>query len=160
MRKLFYIGISALLLTACQQKEVKNEQAVVAEEAVYESFGATISDDQAAPVAELTAMPGDSAYTKVRGTIVEVCQAKGCWMKLDLGNNETMRVTFKDYGFFVPKDAKGREVVIEGVALKSLTPVEELQHYAKDAGKTAEEIAAIIEPVQELSFEAVGVLMR
>ncbi|CAD5280911.1 MULTISPECIES: DUF4920 domain-containing protein [unclassified Imperialibacter] len=160
MRKLFYIGISALLLTACQQKEVKNEQAVVAEEAVYESFGATISDDQAAPVAELIAMPGDSAYTKVRGTIVEVCQAKGCWMKLDLGNNETMRVTFKDYGFFVPKDAKGREVVIEGVALKSLTPVEELQHYAKDAGKTAEEIAAIIEPVQELSFEAVGVLMR
>jgi hypothetical protein len=119
MRRLFYIGISALMLTACQQKEVKNEQAAVA-----------------------------------------VCQAKGCWMKLDLGNNETMRVTFKDYGFFVPKDAKGREVVIEGVALKSLTPVDELQHYAKDAGKTAEEIAAITEPVQELSFEAVGVLMR
>jgi hypothetical protein len=159
MRKLFYIGISALLLTACQQKEVKNEQAV-AEELAYESFGAIITDAQAAPVAELAVMAGDSAYTKVRGTIVEVCQAKGCWMKLDLGNNETMRVTFKDYGFFVPKDAKGREVVIEGVALKSLTPVEELQHYAKDAGKTAEEIAAIIEPVQELSFEAVGVLMR
>ncbi|WP_339816107.1 DUF4920 domain-containing protein [uncultured Imperialibacter sp.] len=160
MRKLLYIGISALMLTACQQKEVKNEQAAVADEAVYESFGAAITDDQASPVAQLTAMAGDSIYTKVRGTIVDVCQAKGCWMKLDLGNNETMRVTFKDYGFFVPKNAKGREVVIEGVALKSLTPVEELQHYAKDAGKTDEEIAAITEPVQELSFEAVGVLMR
>jgi hypothetical protein len=71
-----------------------------------------------------------------------------------------MRVTFKDYGFFVPKDSKGKEVVIEGIAMRKVTPVDELRHYAEDAGKSPEEVAAITEPVQELAFEAVGVLLK
>lgn len=126
----------------------------------YQSFGQEITAEKAGEVAGLASMTEDSVYTKVAGKVVEVCQAKGCWMKLDLGNNETMRVTFKDYGFFVPKDSQGKEVVIEGVAVRKVTPVDELRHYAEDAGKTPEEVAQITEPRQELAFEAVGVLMK
>lgn len=153
------IVLLAAALFACQQQGAENKSAENAT-AEYASFGEVISADDALPVAELVSMSADSAYTKVTGKVVDVCQAKGCWMKLDLGNNQTVRVTFKDYGFFVPKDSKGKEVVIEGVALRSITPVDELRHYAEDAGKSADEIAAITDPVEELSFEAVGVLMK
>ena len=38
------------------------------------------------------------------------CEKKGCWMELAgaEGIGPGMRVTFKDYGFFVPKDSRGR----------------------------------------------------
>ena len=126
----------------------------------YQSFGQEITAEEAAEVAGLAGMAEDSVYTKVSGRVVEVCQARGCWMKLDLGNNETMRVTFKDYSFFVPKDSRGKKVIIEGVAVRKVTPVDELRHYAEDAGKTPEEVALITEARQELAFEAVGVLMK
>lgn len=145
-------------MVACSGRQAADAPA--AAKAEYQSYGEEISDEEAVAVSELVDMSGDSLYTRVTGKVVDVCQAKGCWMKLDLGNDQTMRVTFKDYGFFVPKDSKGKEVIIEGVAKRKVTPVDELRHYAEDAGKTPEEIAQITEPQEELAFEAVGVLMK
>ena len=68
-------------------------------------------------------------------------------------------VKFYDYGFFVPKDISGKEVIVEGKAFKEVTPFDELRHYAEDAGKSADEIAAITEPKAEWKFEATGVLV-
>ncbi|AFL85943.1 hypothetical protein Belba_3441 [Belliella baltica DSM 15883] len=97
---------------------------------------------------------------KVIGQIKEVCSKKGCWMTLDLPNGETMRVTFKDYGFFVPLTSQGYPVIIEGIATKSETDVATLKHYAEDAGKSKEEIDAITAPKLEYAFEAVGVIIK
>lgn len=69
---------------------------------------------------------------QVEGKIVEVCQKKGCWMELQLDNSETMRVTFKDYAFFIPKDAAGKTVIMEGYAYNDTTSVQMLRHYAED----------------------------
>lgn len=102
----------------------------------------------------------DSLVVKVNGTITEVCQAKGCWMTMDLGNGETMRIKFKDYGFFVPKDAAGKTATIEGVAKKEKVDIDELKHLAEDAGKTEEEIKAIDRAKEELTFVADGVIIR
>lgn len=76
---------------------------------------------------------------------------------MTINGDEEMMVKFKDYGFFVPTDISGREVVMHGVAYYQTTSVEELQHYAEDAGKSAEEIATITEPKRELRFLADGV---
>ena len=82
---------------------------------------------------------------------------------MDLGpaaESETaMRVRFKDYGFFVPKDIAGRQAVVEGYAFREVTTVEELRHYAEDEGLSAEEIAKITEPVEEVKFLASGVYL-
>jgi len=96
---------------------------------------------------------------KIKGKVLEVCTKKGCWMTLELPGEETMHVNFKDYAFFVPTDIEGREVIIEGIAFHNETPVKELQHYAEDAGKSREEIAAITEPKKELKFTATGVVI-
>ncbi len=104
----------------------------------------------------------DSVHVIMRGKVTDVCQAKGCWMNIvdpASATEEALFVQFKDYGFFMPKDIAGREVIVEGKAYKEQTTVEELRHYAEDAGKSAEEIAAITEPVSEKKFMASGVML-
>lgn len=126
-----------------------------------DSFGDKIKADGAVDAsAFLKAMEGqDSMEVKIKAPIVAVCQKKGCWMNIDLGDGKTMMVRFKDYGFFVPKDASGRTAVMQGKAIKEVLSVEMLRHYAEDGGKSKEEIEKITEPETRLSFEASGVLI-
>ena len=81
-------------------------------------------------------------------------------MQLPAGMDQTVMVRFKDYGFFMPLNSDGKEVIVEGKAFVRETSVDELKHYAEDAGKSKEEIAKITEPERTLSFEAIGVLMK
>lgn len=117
-----------------------------------------LNDNYIEVVAVTTAMKGENKRDmKVRGTVAEVCQEKGCWMTMKMANGEDMRITFKDYKFFVAKDLAGKEVIIDGYAYVDTTSVEQLQHYAKDGGKSEAAIAAIVSPKAEISFEAKGV---
>ena len=99
-----------------------------------------------------------AAEATVEGTVVEVCQKKGCWMTLEpTGGDEQVTVRFKDYGFFMPKTLSGSRVVVQGMAKRTEVSVADLRHYAEDAGKSAEEIAAITEPEMEVELTATGV---
>ena len=86
---------------------------------------------------------------KVSGNIKEVCTNKGCWFAMELPNGSKMRVTFKDYGFFIPTNSQGFPITIEGVATLTETDVETLRHYAEDQGKSKEEVEAINAPKKE-----------
>ena len=80
-------------------------------------------------------------------------------MRVETGN-DTLFIKFKDYGFFVPLDASGKEVIVEGKAYVNKVSGADLKHYAEDAGKSEEEIAEITEPKIEYAFEANGVLIK
>lgn len=152
--------------TACKEgKKTDKKVEQPKQEVVYDSFGEKISLDDAitseALLAKFKTMKvGDSINVKFTSSIKEVCSKKGCWMKLPLGDDAETMVRFKDYGFFMPLDAKGREVVLNGKAFINETSVKELQHYAEDAGKSKEEIAKITASKIEFTFEADGVLMK
>lgn len=122
-------------------------------------YGADLSDAKPIKASSLSKkLAGKEVINvKVEGEIAEVCQSSGCWMKVKTANGETVRVTFKDYSFFVPKDAAGKTAVFEGEAKMETVDVKTLRHYAEDAGKSKEEIAAITEPETKLSFVASGV---
>lgn len=125
-------------------------------------FGEKITDEKAINATELPEVLADeeSVETKVRGEVTGVCQAKGCWMTVNVGNSQEMMVRFKDYGFFVPKDITGQTVVIEGEALVEAVSVEDQRHLAEDAGKSEDEISKITEPKTQLSFVADGVIVE
>ena len=129
-------------------------------EATY--YGEKITPDSAIAIDELATAMGNNTEltTKLTGTVEAVCQKKGCWMDLKKADGTKMRVTFKDYGFFMPKDCKGKSATIHGIAKVEETSVADLQEYAKDAGKSKEEIAAITKPEKELVFEADGVILQ
>ncbi|WP_088323781.1 DUF4920 domain-containing protein [Polaribacter tangerinus] len=162
--KIFMVAL--LVLTACKQEksEVKTQQTNT-QEASYASFGDKITEDNFLTSKEMLAkfenlQVGDTISVKFASNIKEVCSKKGCWMKLPLSETTETMVRFKDYGFFMPLDANGKEVIVEGKAFVQITPVEELKHYAQDAGKSEEEIALITAPKREFAFEANGVLMK
>jgi len=166
MKKLAYL-IAITTFLSCSQhtpnQETSNSTAAVDSTVLNQQyFGDSISADSAKPVSELKKLMGEEKMLpiKLTGKVEAVCQKKGCWMNLTNGNGEKLRVTFKDYKFFVPKDCAGKTAFIQGVASTEETSVAELQEFAKDAGKSKEEIAAIKEPKKELVFEASGVIIR
>jgi hypothetical protein len=125
------------------------------------TFGEVVTADNATTVAELPAFMADKqmADVKIEGKVLDVCPKKGCWLSLEMPDKSIVFVKFKDYGFFVPLEMIGKTVVVEGQAKKIETSVEELKHYAEDAKKSKEEIAAITEPKKEIRLTANGVLV-
>lgn len=124
-------------------------------------FGKIIDQEGAKTIDEFAAaMEGqDSLEIKISAVATDVCQKKGCWMKVELADGESMRIKFKDYGFFVPLDISGKNVVFSGKAYTETTTVDELKHYAEDGGASEEEIAAITEDETKLTFLADGVMI-
>ena len=97
---------------------------------------------------------------KIEGKILSSCPMKGCWMKIK-SEEDTILVRFKDYGFFVPKNGiEGEKAIVNGKISVEKLSVEQLRHYAVDAGKSQEEIKLIKEPQVSLTFLADGVYIE
>jgi len=165
MKSITLAIICILMLNSCKNK---SQDAVVnpvkVEKIEYASFGKEIIADDAVSASSMAAhykimKAGDSINSKIIAEVHEVCQAKGCWMRLNLDDENEVMVKFKDYGFFVPKDITGKKVIINGQAFVEEVSVDEQRHYAEDAGKSLEEIASITVPKRTYSFEADGVLV-
>jgi hypothetical protein len=91
----------------------------------------------------------------VKAPAREVCQNRGCWMVLTEGAR-SVRVTFVDYSFFVPKDIAGKTVVVEGVLSRKLLSADEAKHYAEESASGA---AAPPGPREEWSLVATSVVV-
>lgn len=123
-------------------------------------YGKGTSSESAISINDLHTQMNDKAFSgKITGTVTEVCQEKGCWMKIQRENNTPMMVKFKDYGFFMPKNIVGKQVVLEGVATIKEISIDQLRHYAEDAGKSKKEIKKIKKPQKDILFTANGVLV-
>lgn len=141
-----------LIMAACSETEPQFE---------WETFGAEITPAGYVEISDVVdGFTDEHKEYKITGVLTEVCQSKGCWTVIDAGDNRMVRMTFENYGFFLPTDAAGKIVIAEGVGYKSMTSLEELRHFAEDAGSSEEEINAITEAKVEYQFEARGVLLR
>ena len=120
-------------------------------------FGEGVDLDMATALADLDAdiESWDGVPVRVDGMIADVCQKKGCWMTLGDGDL-VVRVRFQDYGFFVPRDAKGRAAIIQGTIRRETITEEVAKHYADESGD-ADAAAAIDGPQEVLAFTATGV---
>lgn len=162
MKKVVYVLVAIVLVISCNKKV---EEKINSSPVNYAKFGDSISPDSAITKEVLLAKylslkTNDTIEVKVASTIVDVCQKKGCWMNLDLGSGKTALVKFKDYGFFVPKNASKSEVIVHGKAYIEVTPISDLKEYAKDAGKSKAAIDSIVAPETNYTFIADGVLIK
>ena len=144
MNFLLFIG---LILMGCKSMDFYGNKISEADVVKYEDVKQKAFDE-------------GSIQTQISGTILETCPKKGCWMSMAT-ESDTVFVRFRDYGFFVPTEgAEGKTAFIEGDLFVDTISVRMLQHYAKDAGKSEEEIAKITEPELGLSFTADGVIIK
>lgn len=93
----------------------------------------------------------------VQAKVDKVCQSKGCWFEVKDSKDQTTKVVFKDYSFFVPKDISGKMVTMNGRLKFKNMSVKEQRHYLKDAGASKEKINAITESKKVYQFIASGV---
>ena len=124
------------------------------------TFGEKTTADGAIAVNELAGKLQSSAAMeiKVTGKVKEVCKSEGCWLRMETENGSIL-IKMKDHAFLVPLSMNGKTIVADGTATLKETSVEMLKHYAEDAGKSKEEIAAIKEAKKERTMEAKGILV-
>ncbi|MDJ0748424.1 MAG: DUF4920 domain-containing protein [Woeseiaceae bacterium] len=121
----------------------------------YETFGAPMDFSVAKVALKDIAVDGDRYIDKavrVETRVSKVCKKKGCFFIAQQGNS-VVRVSFKDYGFFVPTDITGKQVMLVGqVVANELTP-EKAKHLAEDLGESEESV----EPGREYTIVASSV---
>ena len=168
MKKCIILIAVLIGLISCKESNT-SEQSELAEARIsqdnYESFGAKISPEgsfsSSVMLEKFMALnEGDTIDAKFTTKVNSVCQSKGCWMVLELPGVDDTMVKFKEYGFFVPKDITGKEVIVRGKAFVEVVSVEDQKHFAKDAGKSIDEIVEITEPEKSFGFLADGVLIK
>lgn len=163
MKKLFVLMLSAATLYGCSQTKTETEAEATETTQAANSYGAAFAEENVISTAQLQqSLAGqDSLQATVTAEVQQSCQSKGCWMDVKLEDGSTMKVTFRDYGFFLPvEDLSGKTVVFTGIAKHEVISVDDQRHFAEDAGKSAEEIATITEPREELRFVADGVILK
>jgi uncharacterized protein YdeI (BOF family) len=123
-------------------------------------FGVKTTEEGAINANDLAAtLEGkENEQVKVKGEVVEVCKAEGCWLKMKTATGNIM-IRMNNHAFFVPLSMNGKTIIAQGKAAVKETSVDMLKHYAEDAGKSKEEIEAIKEPKKEVLLKADGILV-
>ena len=94
--------------------------------------GEALKGAPAVKLADLLAKPEahEGKTVLVQGQVRKACEKKGCWMELASdAKNPGVRVTFKDYGFFVPLDSAGSQARVEGVVKVTELSENRAKHY-------------------------------
>lgn len=100
--------------------------------------GAPLGNTAPVPVAQVIENPKayEGKTLTVEGKIARVCQEKGCWMELtEKEGDPGLRITFKDYGFFVPTDSEGKKVKAEGIIELKTLKKDVVEHLVGEGSK-------------------------
>lgn len=119
-------------------------------------FGGEIQGDVSDAIPVEVVLNDLPAYSdkliRVRGTVIEVCKPKGCWVTMGVPDAPERGVLFVkfvcpiDDTRLVPIDAAGSFAVVEGKLEQIEISEDFARHLASDAGKSKEEIAQIVGP--------------
>jgi len=94
----------------------------------------------------------------VEGKVRRACERMGCWVELaDTDEGPGVRITFKNYGFFVPVDSAGAKAKVAGtvkiVELSEATAA----HYESEGARVAQDAKG---SRREVQLVASGVELR
>lgn len=121
---------------AADETKVVRLSEPVEQTADSESFGAPLDESVlAVSLGEIASDGGTYVGQSVRvvARVAEVCQKKGCFFIAQEGDS-VVRISFKDYGFFVPTDISGKRVALVGEVVAREVTTDEAAHYAEDLG--------------------------
>ena len=167
------ILLSAMLLTslgvfaACQndpEASAKSQAAAPATPAPgYRLYGEALPGTEALSLAKVLESPAAFKDKPVllEGEVRRACSRKGCWMELADSmekNSPGFRVTFKDYGFFVPTDSAGAHARVHGVVQVETVKASHVQHMEEEGATFAKKNPD--GSAEEVRLVATGVELR
>jgi hypothetical protein len=68
---------------------------------------------------------------KVKARIAKVCQKKGCFF-IAQQDQHILRVSFRDYSFFIPTDSSGKTVILAGELVQKEVSPKQAAHFKAD----------------------------
>ncbi len=157
----------AFALGACGSEQTSDAPEAAATDALtpYDVYGESFSDEGAVPVQAIVAEREEylGRLVKIEGTVAEVCQMAGCWLTLQTGDGNNIRILVArkedgNYAFTVPKDISGRRVVVQGMLAEETLLEGTQRHLAEDAGRAVDD--ETLAPKTELQMTAQGVLIE
>jgi len=148
-----------LALAGCQ-KPTRAQYDATHGWAVYGNLVETFRDVHPEIVAtEVPEWAGIPKRIVLSGTVAEVCRTMGCWLEIEDDAGARAMVMNRDHAFFIPRNARGRNVHAIGWVIEEEHSVDLLKHLADDAGKSQAEIDAITEPAKRFIFIAESVIL-
>mgnify|MGYP000066844717 FL=1 len=104
------------------------------QDAQTETFGIKI--DHSLPKLTMENLVVDSSLHlakpfQVEARIAKVCQKKGCFFIAQQGQH-ILRVSFRDYSFFIPTDSSGKTVTLAGELVEKKLSLEQVAHFKAD----------------------------
>src|SRR4051794_18599511 len=108
-----------------------------------QAFGAPLAGAKPVALADVLKAPDKFAEQSVlvEGEVRRACTRKGCWMELSEAQDPAApgcRVTFKDYGFFVPTDSAGSKARVEAKVESKVLKPSLVAHREEEGAKFAE----------------------
>ena len=129
----------------------------------FKGYGATFYGKSFSDKSGMTIEDAIKSFSKnsekdilIKGEVLKVCEKKGCWMTIQ-SKSSPVRVTFKDYGFFVPSSLTNKLVFLKGRLFEKIETVDLQKHYLEDQGASATEIAKVKKDRKLYHFVASGV---
>lgn len=120
---------------ACTCEHPPAAPAAAANDSAVLLKGEKLKGAPAVELSKLVASPEayEGKTVTVEAKVRKACERKGCWMELATSEKGPgVRVTFKDYGFFVPLDSAGRTAKVEGTVKVTVLDAAKAQHYQSE----------------------------
>ena len=106
----------------------------VKQDAISETFGVEL-DNSLSKVSMQSLTTDPSLHLakpfQVEARIAKVCQKKGCFFIAQQAQH-TLRVSFQNYGFFIPTDSSGKTVTLSGELVKRELSPKQVAHFKAD----------------------------
>jgi hypothetical protein len=80
-------------------------------------YGAPVTARKKVAVAKLAGAPAryEGKTVRIEGTVADVCQGRGCWVRVQDEKGQTFLAKSLDESVLLPKDCAGQFVVVQGV---------------------------------------------
>ncbi len=127
------------------------------------TYGAPLTNEAASSLSDVLISPDgfQGKTVTVEGHVRRACSRKGCWMEISTAQDEAApgcRVTFKDYGFFVPTDSQGADARVQGLVEVTQVPKARVDHLEGEGARFAHKNAD--GSATEVRIVATGVELR
>lgn len=130
-----------------------------------DQYGAQLSDAQPVRIAELLSNAESyvDQHVKVEGLVDDICPMKGCWVDIvESQTKETVRFKVEDDVIVFPAEAKGSQIVAEGILRKHEMSKEQaiswLSHLAEEKGEDFDE-STVTGPMDFFQIEGIGAVV-
>lgn len=163
--------VAATVLTVCgacldsRQSGLHPESPPAATPAGWQTFGEGVGVSHRTPIESILTQPEAflGRTVAVEGTIVGVCQMKGCWIELEGSPDERIQLKVEDDVIVFPVETYGRRAVAQGTVEK-LTfdrrqALARARHSAEERGLEFDP-QSVEPPYEELRLLGTGALIE